>query len=69
MKEITITCDVCQKVLDDEYIRLGSENEQGLHFENKLPNRKVGETINIARSRDLHFCCKDHFVKYFFEQD
>lgn len=69
MKKTTITCDVCQKVLGDEYIRLGSENEQELCFENKLPNRKVGETINIARYRDLHFCCKEHFVKYFFEQE
>lgn len=69
MKKITITCDVCQKVLDDEYIRLGSENEQELCFENKLPNRKVGETISIARYRDLHFCCKEHFVKYFFERE
>ena len=68
MKKVIITCDVCQKQLSNEYIKLGSENEQELCFENKLSNREIGETINIARYRDLHFCCKEHFIKYFFNR-
>lgn len=66
MKKITITCDFCYKELHDEYIRLGSENEQELCFENRLPNLEIGNTANIGRYRDLHFCSKEHFVNYFF---
>jgi len=68
MKIVTIKCDTCQKVLGDEHIRLGSETETDLSFENKLPNPKVGETRSIGRYRDLHFCSKEHFVKYFFDK-
>lgn len=68
MKKVTITCDTCNKVLRDEYIRLGSENGNDLCFENKLPT-KVGEMINMHRYHDLHFCSKEHFIKYFFERE
>lgn len=68
MKKVTITCDTCKKVLGDEHIRLGSENETDLYFENKLPT-KIGETQYIGRYHDLHFCSKEHFIKYFFDRE
>jgi hypothetical protein len=68
MKTVTITCDTCKKVLGDEHIRLGSENENELYFENKL-GTKPGETQCIARYHDLHFCSKEHFYKYFFDRE
>ena len=68
MKKVTIICDLCKTVLQNEYIRLGSESGTELCFENTLPT-KAGETQYIGRYSDLHFCSKDHFVKYFFDRN
>ena len=68
MKRVTITCDTCKKVINDECIRLGSELENDLCFDNKLAT-KPGEVKYLSKHPDLHFCSKEHFYKYFFNQE
>ena len=64
MKKTITTCDHCSKEIVGDVITLGSENHNELFFENKTKDATV-ETLE--RYRDLHFCCKDHFINYFFE--
>lgn len=65
MKKVIITCDTCKKEIGENYIRLGSENETELSFDNNLKT-KVGQTKSLRRYRDLHFCSKEHFFTFFF---
>ena len=64
-----IKCDVCKKTLEeDKYIFLGTESGKTLSYENRL-ERMVGQIISLSRYRDLHFCSKEHFMDYLFEND
>jgi len=65
---IQYKCDTCKAVTSDkdQVIELGSE-DNSLYFNN--PKAKVGQTNNIARYRDLHFCDQTCFIKYFFDKE
>jgi hypothetical protein len=65
MEKIIITCDFCKKELGDQHIKIGSENGSELYYVNTLPSSKAGETRYIDQHSDLHFCSKEHFIKYF----
>lgn len=66
MKKVTITCDVCHKEIDDEHIKIGSETGEDFCFSNYLRSKEIGCKGKMGKYRDLHFCSKEHFIKYFF---
>jgi hypothetical protein len=68
MKTVTITCDVCEKELIGEHIEIGAQGKEYLQFKNTLAHRRKGELISIENHETLHFCSKEHFVKFFFER-
>lgn len=61
-------CDHCKKIYrtDENLIFLGSE---GNDLKYKNPKSKPGETCELARYCDLHFCDKNCFVNYFFGKE
>lgn len=61
-------CDKCESILNDEKITLGSNTESQFKFENTVVNEKDNRNIRaMGRYRDLHFCNRTCFVKYFFK--
>lgn len=66
MKKIIIKCDVCNKDIGDIHISLGNEDNNNLFYKNNL-GTKPGEVESLSSYRQLHFCSKDHFIKYFFD--
>ena len=65
MKETRIYCDFCNTEIIGNYIEIGSENGYEFKYLNKF-QIYVGEKQFMQRFQDLHFCSRDHFVKYFF---
>jgi hypothetical protein len=69
MKTVTITCDLCEKQLVGKHIEIGAQGKDYLQFKNTLAHRKKGEVTSLDNYETLHFCSKEHFVKFFFERD
>jgi hypothetical protein len=78
MQITKLICNQCKKELNDpcfagtsspeNYIVIGSDmctEENGIYFQNYLIG---GECMDLGEN-DLHFCCKEHFVDFFFPED
>lgn len=66
-KHITYICDTCNKKeadIYDRWLTIGSETENNLRMVNNLPNRRH---YKLASYPAIHFCSKECFVDYFFE--
>ena len=68
MKTVTITCDMCEKELIGEHIEIGAQNDGYLQYKNTLAHRGGSQLASIDNHETLHFCCKEHFVRFFFER-
>ena len=68
MRTVTITCDMCGKELIGEHIEIGAQNDGYLQYKNTLAHRGGRQLASIDNHETLHFCCKEHFVRFFFER-
>lgn len=76
MKTEKIVCDSCtQEIHGKKFITIGSKDGKSLRYENNLfyydGEKFIGEgqMMSMREHSDLHFCCKEHFVDYFFSAE
>ncbi len=64
-----IKCDYClEEIKTDEYIELGSNDGKSLMYVNRFyGDDKFPELKELRQYTNLHFCCRKHFLEYFFK--